>query len=289
MFDFASLPDFENKAPPLRQFTARDGVSLSFRFYESVENDRIFILLHGSSAEGTYLHALAEFLSARSFGQVYVPNIRGHYASGLEPGDCTYIGQLEDDLFDLIHEFHLENKKIYLVGHSSGGGLAIRMAGGTHGKLIRGYILLAPAIPTAPTMRFGTAGGFAHISFFKIVLLSMLTNIGIPYFNHCHVIRFNKPLEFCDGKETLTYSFNLNSSLHPRLPYQKDILALQDKFLLLVGAGDEAMEPYRYQDIFPMTHPENVKVLEGLGHLELVYHPTALETIGSWIKTKEEE
>ncbi len=113
----------------MKQFSARDGIALSYRFYDSCKKDRVIILLHGSSAHGEYLHGFADYLSfKRNVGQVYVPNLRGHYNSGTSRGDCDYIGQLEDDLYDLIHHFQLQNKKIILLGHSSGGGLAIRVA-----------------------------------------------------------------------------------------------------------------------------------------------------------------
>src|SRR5579863_4114510 len=147
VFDFKSLKTHFPEAPQLLQFHARDGVPLSYRFYDSACKDVACILLHGSSAHGEYLHPLASYLSSHGGGQVYVPNIRGHYLSGTQRGDCTYIGQLEDDLVDLMQRMHLQNKKIFLVGHSSGGGLAIRFAGGNHGIPIHRYVLLSPAIP----------------------------------------------------------------------------------------------------------------------------------------------
>ena len=48
----------------------------------SDDQDRVCILLHGSSAHGEYLHPLASYLSSHGGGQVYVPNLRGHYGSG---------------------------------------------------------------------------------------------------------------------------------------------------------------------------------------------------------------
>lgn len=105
VFDFESLPNFSREAPSLKQFQARDGASLSYSFYDSQNKDRVIILLHGSSAHGEYLHVLAEYLSSkRDVGQVYVPNLRGHYMSGASPGDCSYIGQLEDDLVTKLEE-----------------------------------------------------------------------------------------------------------------------------------------------------------------------------------------
>lgn len=50
VFDFQSLKKFEDTALPLKQFSARDGAIISYRFYDSPNKDRIVILLHGSSA-----------------------------------------------------------------------------------------------------------------------------------------------------------------------------------------------------------------------------------------------
>ena len=87
---FSSLPRHYESIPTLEGFKARNGESLTHRVYGSVKKDRVIILLHGSSAHGEYLHPLAERL--KNIGQVYVPNLRGHYASGNARGDCSYIG-----------------------------------------------------------------------------------------------------------------------------------------------------------------------------------------------------
>jgi hypothetical protein len=68
----------------------------------------------------------------------------------------------------------LQSKKIFLFGHSSGGGLAIRFAGGDHGIPVYGYVLLSPAISRAPTMRQGTAGGLASVHLLKLLFCSFL-------------------------------------------------------------------------------------------------------------------
>lgn len=286
VFDFQSLQKFQNVTPPLKQFSARDGTIISYRFYDSPNKNRIIILLHGSSAHGEYLHGFADYLSSkRGIGQVYVPNIRGHFGSGTAPGDCSYIGQLEDDIYDLIHHFKLENKSIYLVGHSSGGGLAIRFAGGSYQKLIQGYVLLSPAIPTAPTMRQGTAGDWAKVSIAKIITLSILNSIGIKTLNHTHVIQFNKPAQYCDGKDTLSYSFNLNSSYHPRQPYQSDIKALKDKYIVFIGSEDEANDPLQFPSVIETNSSEFIQIIEGVKHLDIVCNQEIMERTATWIET----
>jgi non-heme chloroperoxidase len=283
--DFSSLSQHYQSVPPLKEFRARDGEKISYRSYDSSKEDRVMILLHGSSAHGEYLHPLAEHLKA--LGKVYVPNLRGHYLSGSVRGDCSYIGQMEDDFVDLIDHCGLRGKKIYVVGHSSGGGLAIRLAGGPYGKCIQGFILLSPAIPTAPTMRQGTAGGWAKVSFWKIILFSVLNRFGIRFLNHVKVIQFNMPPKYCDGTETLSYSYNLNTSYHPRLPYQKDIAALKNRGFVLVGSEDKAMDPLQYPKVMQDPHSISIQIIQGSKHLNLVHNLTAFHAVTQWIETHE--
>ncbi len=274
---FSSLPRYYEALPPLQEFQARDGEKLSFRFYDSDEKEKVAILFHGSSAHGEYLHPLAERL--RSAAQVFVPNLRGHYGSGSKRGDCNYIGQLEDDVADLIERHGLRGKKIYIVGHSSGGGLAIRLAGGLYGNWIQRFILLSPAIPTAPTMRQGTAGGWAKISLWKIICLSLLNSFKMRFLNHAKVISFNRPKETCDGTETLSYSFNLNLSYHPRLPYKTDIAALKNRSITIIGSDDEANDPLQYPKVMDDPESLSIRVIPSVKHLEIANHPAALETV----------
>lgn len=289
VFDFKSLPSFNDVAPPLSEFQARDCAALSYRFYDSTNKDRVVILLHGSSAHGEYLHALAEHLSSKkNIGQVYVPNLRGHYRSGDLRGDCDYIEQLEDDFYDLLDHFRLLDKKIYVIGHSSGGGLAIRLAGSPYADLIQGYGLLSPAIPMAPTMREGTAGGWAIVSVPKIIALSLLNLVGISFLNHLHVIQFNLPEECWNGKETLSYSFNLNTAYHPRYPYQNDVRALGNKFIVVVGSEDEANDPLLYPEVMQDPSGESIKVIEGAKHLDIVCNEQAMDAVASWIEKKDQ-
>ena len=279
---FSSLSRDYESAPKLKEFKARDGEKLSYRFYDSLNKNTVVILLHGSSAHGEYLHPLAERLKA--VGQVYVPNLRGHYGSGSVRGDCSYIGQLEDDFSDLVNHGSSLNKKIYVVGHSSGGGLAIRLAGGPYGKLIRGFVLLSPAIPTAPTMRQGTAGGWASVSLGKIIFLSILNFLGIRFFNHMKVIRFNRPLEYCDGTETISYSFNLNTSYHPRLPYEKDVAALKHRSVVMIGSEDEANDPLEYKKVMQDAQCASIQIIDGVKHLDIVQNRATCDAVLGWIK-----
>ncbi len=261
----------------LKKFLARDKEVLCYRQYESIHLEKVIICIHGSGSHGEYLHDLSMYLS-KEVGEVIVPNLRGHFGSGTTPGDCAYIGQLEDDIMDLIEELSLQDKKIYLLGHSSGGGLAIRLAGSKYSDFFSGYILLAPAILSAPTMK--KSGDWAKVSMLKILSISVLNAIGIENFNHSNVISFRLPPELQNGKETLSYTFNLNTSYHPKIPYQNDIKSLGDKYVCFVGAQDELMEPQAYRKIMNEIH---IKIIDDETHLGITLNQDVMKSIGKSI------
>src|SRR5258708_24079306 len=156
VFDFTSLRAAPSEIPPPspRLLSSRDGDQQAYRIYESTA-DRILIFVHGSSYHGAGYHGLAAALSLGGVAKVVLPNLRGHYQSGRRRGDVEYIGQLEDDIADLIGMLRGQGLKgpITLGGHSSGGGFAIRFAGGAHAAAVSSYLLLAPAIPTSNPVR----------------------------------------------------------------------------------------------------------------------------------------
>jgi non-heme chloroperoxidase len=282
LFHFAEFHPQVEDAPPLLPFKARDQERLTYRFYESLNREKVIILLHGSSSHGEYFHQLGQHLSSHNCGEVYIPNLRGHYKSGSVRGDCAYVDQLEDDLYDLIEHFNLKNKKIFLIGHSSGGGLAIRFAGGRYGSLISGYVLLSPAIPLSSAMRSITAGGWASVSLTKTIFIKALNYLGITGLNHQQIVRFNKPKRFCDGTETLDYSYNLLLACQPHDFYKKDIAAMKGRFLLICGTNDEAHHPQAFPKVMNDPHSKNIHILEGVNHINLVLDSRMMNLVQSW-------
>ena len=122
--DFSSLPALE-------RFQARDGTALGFRHYPPAgpATGRAAIVIHGSSgSSGTTIHALSSALAARGV-ETYAMDIRGHGASGTR-GDIGYVGQLEDDLADFVAVVRktTPSAPLTLIGHSAGGGFALRVA-----------------------------------------------------------------------------------------------------------------------------------------------------------------
>jgi alpha-beta hydrolase superfamily lysophospholipase len=269
--------------PPLDRYSARDGERPAYRFY-ACSADRILIFIHGSSYHGLAYHDLAVSLSAAGVAKVVLPNLRGHFQSGRHRGDVDYIGQLEDDIADLIA--HLRRTglggPITLGGHSSGGGLVLRFAGGAHARQVADFLVLCPIIPNSPSIRGGTAGGWATAHRRRIAGLVGLNALGIRGFNGLPIVEFGKPVEFWDGTETLTYSFRLNASYHPRFRYQDDLRRLGERATILVGAADEAIEAGKLQALFRREAPEaTFEILAGINHFGIFAEPAARERIAA--------
>jgi non-heme chloroperoxidase len=288
VFNFAALKlrRVETPAPPLDRYAARDGEELAYRLYDST-SDSVLIFLHGSSYHGGGYHALASAISGAGVAQVILPNLRGHYMSGQRRGDVDYIGQLEVDIVDLIEALARKGiaGSITLGGHSSGGGLVLRFAGGSHNVLVSRFLALAPVIPNTPAIR-ENSGGWTSFHVARLYGLMILNFFQIKEFNALPIIQFNKPAEFWDGTETLSYSHRLNASFLPRYRSAEDVKALDGKALVLVGADDQAINAHALRDIFNANAP-NAKftILPGVDHFGVFNDPVAIDSMIEWLRT----
>lgn len=281
VFGFSSSNQSPTDLPQLERYIARDGAQLVYRFYDSV-SEKLLVFIHGSSYHSSAYHELASALSSAGAAKIYMPNLRGHYMSGTRRGDVDYIGQLEDDIADLIivARGRGQNGTVYVGGHSSGGGLAIRFAGGKHGNIASGYVLLSPVIPLAPSVRGGDAGGWASLNKTRLYGLLALNAIGIDGFNGLPIIEFNKPEQFWDGTETLSYSYRLNESYHPRFDYSADIRAMGNNVLVVVGEDDEAVDSAELKVLFTHSAPmAQVVILPNVNHFGIFSESSSYSAI----------
>jgi pimeloyl-ACP methyl ester carboxylesterase len=265
----------------IHRYMSRDGEQLAYRVYPS-SSARILLFIHGSSYHSAAYDGLAKSISEAGLAKVYMPNLRGHYLSGARRGDIDYMGQLEGDLADLIAHARSEGDEgeIIIGGHSSGGGLAIRFAGGEYSALASGYWLLSPVIPGAPSVRDGDAGGWAMVNSGRLTGLLMLNAFGITGLNGLPVIQFNKPVVFWDGTVTLAYSFRLNQSYHPRYDYEQDIKAMGDLVEVFIGDHDEAVDPEALKIVFADAGSKaNVHVFPNVNHFGIFGSQAARQSI----------
>src|SRR5205085_11240665 len=132
-------------------------------------------------------------LAARGV-QTFAVDIRGHGASGSR-GDIRYVGQLEDDLADLVGEIRKSHPAgpLTLIGHSSGGGFALRVAGSPIQNLFARTVLLAPYLGyDAPSTR-PSSGGWARADIPRILGLLALRELGVTCCEALPVLAFAVP------------------------------------------------------------------------------------------------
>ena len=171
--------------PALSRFQARDGTWLAYRLYPAADGgrDHLAIVYHGSSASSDEMNAVALALAKAGFVAVAV-DARGHGASGSR-GDIGYIGQLEDDLADLVARLRADypTARLTLVGHSAGGGFALRAAAAPVGASFDRFVLLAPYLGyRAPTNRPSEGKGlWAAPDIPRIVAMTILERLGIDW------------------------------------------------------------------------------------------------------------
>ncbi|HEY8267493.1 MAG TPA: alpha/beta hydrolase [Xanthobacteraceae bacterium] len=259
--------------PAARRFVARDGTTLAYRAYPAAP-DRVAVLIHGSSGSSAAMHGFAKALQAAGI-TVYAPDVRGHGESGRK-GDIDYIGQIEDDLVDLLAALGPSpaGAKKILVGHSSGGGFVLRFAGSQTGERFDGYLLLAPYLSIdSPTMRLN-AGGWVAPYIPRIIGLSILSRMGIHWFEGLPVLAFGILPKDITPYRTAFYSYRLWVNFSPHRDWQGDIRNIRRPAMVLVGANDELFRADQYAPAFKALRPDiPVEVLPNLDHMGPVIAP----------------
>lgn len=267
---------------PVTQFTHSDQTRIDLRSAIGTDATKpLLVLVHGSGWYSQQFDALMPVLSQHA--DVIAPDLRGHGMAPTRRGDVDYIGQHEDDLAELIKAHQKPGQKVVMLGHSSGGGLVIRFAGGKHGTMMDHAILLAPFIHhRSPTQR-ANAGGWAHVLLRRMIGVSMLNMARLPFLNKLIVIEFNFPQDVLTSEAakgaTDAYSFRMNASYAPRNDYKADIAALP-QFDLIAGEQDEAFHADQYKPLMNSVSSQGTyHMLSGLGHLDVVQAPETMSLI----------
>jgi non-heme chloroperoxidase len=198
--------------PKVQTVKARDGAPLNYRLYPG-RPGRAVVLVHGSSGIDASMLKLAQALQAAG-ASVYAISLRGHGGSGTSNGDVSYIGQLDDDLADLVKGVGLDKPGMHrtLAGFSSGGGLVLRIAGGPQASLFDDYLAISPYIAQDSPTNKPNSGGWAGGALPRIVALSLLNGFGLPWFQGLPAVHFATAAK-ADSNRTPVYSFRLATSL----------------------------------------------------------------------------
>ena len=290
---FAHIDD--RKLSELRRYQARDGAQLSFREY-AASGRQVAVLIHGSAGSSRDMHPLALALQGQGV-TVLVPDLRGHGANRPH-GDIAYVGQLDDDLADLVAKKkpELPNAVWTAVGFSSGGGFALRVAAEFPvGKEFDRYILVSPYLKyDAPSVRKTDSGAkpdasrpapaatqsWVAVSTGRIIGLTILNFVGVHVWDGLPVITFPVPADM--DSVTRTYSWRLQRNFGAHEDYLADIRGAARPVQVYVGGADELLDAEKLRTEFQSQRRDvPVTILPGLGHSDMVTHDEAIRTIAA--------
>jgi alpha-beta hydrolase superfamily lysophospholipase len=280
--DLSSLPAVE-------RFQARDGTWLGFRHYaaSAPTTGRAAVVVHGSSgSSGGTIHALSQALAARGV-ETFAVDMRGHGTSGTR-GDIVYVGQLEDDLADFVAVLRktVPSAPLTLIGHSAGGGFALRVAGSPIQNLFARTVLLAPYLGyDAPSTR-PSSGGWARADIPRILGLLALRKLGVTCCEGLPVLAFAVPP---NSEKTLvpTYTDRLMRNFAVHDDFRRDLAAATKPLTIVSGADDELMFVDKYAEaVRGAAVPVDVRLLDGINHMGIVAAPKAVSLIAEDVATR---
>ena len=280
-----------SEMPALSLFQARDGTALAYRLYPAANGDaqEIAIVIHGSAGHSVSMNEIAKHVAARNLTVVSV-DIRGHGGSGTR-GDIGYYGQLDDDLDDLIGELrmHYPQARFALLGFSSGGGFALRVAAGRLSSAFDRLILLSPYLGyDAPSTRSASDSAlWASPDIPRFVALAMLRRLHLPCCEALPVIAF----AVAPGSEkyvTAQYSFRLLTNFGPPRDLGAAFHRLKMLTTIIVGGADELMLPDKYAEMVAGVAPTiEVKIVPGLDHMDMLHASAAIDAISAAFKEQQ--
>ena len=264
---------------------ARDGAPLNYRLYPG-RPDRAVILVHGSSGTDASMLKVAQALQAAG-ATVYAISLRGHGGSGTANGDVSYIGQLDDDLADLVKGLGLDKPGVRraLVGFSSGGGFVLRIAGGRQSGLFNDYLAISPFIAQDSPTNKPSSGGWAGAAVPRIIALTLLARIGLPWFQDLPAVHFATDAKPSNSR-TPVYSFRLAASLQLGRDWRAALAHITAPTAIVVGANDELFNADQFAPLMQAVNPRiGVTIVPNEGHLGMIADPPATAAIAAaWRK-----
>jgi alpha-beta hydrolase superfamily lysophospholipase len=267
--------------PAIERYGARDGTALGFRHYPASgpSTGRVAVVVHGSSgSSGNNIHALSWALAHRGV-ESYALDIRGHGSSGTR-GDIAYVGQLEDDLADFVAALRKTNPTapLTLIGHSAGGGFALRVAGSPIQNLFARTVLLAPFLGSAAPTNQPNSGGWASPDIPRIIALMVLRGIGIECCEALPAVAFAVPPNSTPSLVPV-YTDRLRLNFGTHWDFRTDLAAATKPLTIYSGADDELMLADKYAEAVRDFPRVDVRLVEGVNHLGIVSAPKAVSVI----------
>ncbi len=171
-----------------------------------------------------------------------------------------------------------------LIGHSAGGGFALRVAGSPIKDLFARTVLLAPYLGyDAPTNR-PNSGGWANADMPRIFGWRRCAGSVSIAARHCR--RWPSPCRQFGQLLAPTYSYRLMRNFATR-GYRSDLAAVTKPLTMFSGAADELMLPDKYEEAAHAVEPSvDVKLIDGINHIGIVCNPAAVSAIAEDVATR---
>ena len=268
----------KSEIPPVQRLLARDGAPLMYRTYPG-RLDEVAVLVHGSTGTGLDMHKMAQALQAAG-ATVYTVSLRGHGGSGTASGDVSYVGQLDDDLADLVKGLALDKPGIKrtLVGFSAGGGFALRTASGRMRHSFDNYIVISPYVAsfTPIAILHRHMGPWANYATLRVAGLLLLEELGLDWFQDLPVVRYAvdpRP----DDRHTPSYTYRMVRSLHLGLDRAHELARVDAPTVILTSDADDLSNARQLGSV-GNSHIQFRQVAK-LEHDEMVVDPKATAAV----------
>ncbi|MBU2881853.1 lysophospholipase [Psychrosphaera sp. B3R10] len=286
-----SLLDNEFPNEAVLHLPVGNGDTLYSRYIQQ-DPEQIIVFLHGVAATSETLVESARMLAKATGASVITPDLRGHGKSHGRPFDLDYIGQYEDDLLAMLSAIksRFKTDKIYIAGHSMGGGIALRYALKKSKVIPAGYILFAPNMGEGPTERKSSntenndpENALVVFDLKRFIGLIMLNTIG------SHSLDHNAVLTFKFSYPPMIYSYRSIMSAQPIRPNTSDVAlqAIQAPLVVVVGENDEVFNAANYPEFVAENSHGETYLIPDVDHNGVYESPQAFDLIGKWFqKTK---
>ncbi len=291
--------------PPgeLEHYQARDGQTLAVRRYDAIapsdDDGRpvVVILQHGAGASSLFMGKIAEALAAKGIIS-YAPDWRGSGLSG-QSGNIKYVGQLEDDLDDLMALLRRRypNARFIYVGHSAGGSFGMRIADEAVGRQFDEIVSIAPYLGLRdPATRPNDAGGWVKIFTGRLIGLKIADALGIHAFDGLPILAFALPKDIAPEQGVHTFSYrmveNFNATggaalLTPKHTWRNDIGGASGRLNVIFGGQDLGIDPVKAREEIDAALPGTpVTIVADSDHVGLAERPDAIAAIVSAVLAK---
>lgn len=279
-FSFDSIQELEKeKCSEVQFFQAKDGLSLAYHEYIPERFDRIVVWMHGGGAHSCAGYQYAAQKLKRSGIAVFTLDLRGHGLSEGKRGHTKFVNQPYEDLTQFITEVVRpeKDKKLVLMGHSSGAGFLLNYSSYKNNVDAERYVFVAPEFGYLAKTAKESGDRFAGVQTWVFIVSALSGGYlfgakPAVYFNYPDRVKIQDPLLL----EHITRNMAVN--LTPTAP-DRQLQRIASRTHILIGEKDEVVDPEKLiRFVNASGSGASVTILPGVKHLSIL---TRTEEIGS--------